>query len=262
MYKYMEASFEENKEFFDCYVNSLSARYDDFLEGYILRSKVYSIYVEDAHCGYFAICDNTMLTQFFMIKSETKHTQPIFADILSTYAIKNAFVPTCDEYFLVLCMDKHVKVNIQAYFFEETDRKVRPAKYSREMLKLATLDDLTEIKEITGDFVDKHEDRIRNKELYILRDGKEFLGMGIIFDNIIMKNCKATGMFTNEKYRQKEVGRSIILLLRDMCHEVGAIPLPGCWYYNYNSKRTLESCGYISKTRLLRIDFVSELQIK
>lgn len=30
------------------------------------------------------------------------------------------------------------------------------------------------------------------------------------------------------------------------------------WYYNHNSKRTLESAGYISKTRLLRIEFDGE----
>lgn len=123
------------------------------------------------------------------------------------------------------------------------------------MLSLATLADLEEIKKITGDFIDKHEERIEARQLYILRENGEFLGLGIIVDNVIMKNCKGTGMFTNEKYRQRGVGRSIILHLKDICHESGIIPLPGCWYYNHNSKRTLESAGYISKTRLLKIDF-------
>jgi len=117
------------------------------------------------------------------------------------------------------------------------------------------MDDLDDIQEITGDFTDNHVERIKAGKLYVLKENSVFLGLGIIVDNVIMKNCKGTGMFTNEKQRQRGVGRSIILHLKDICHENGIIPLPGCWYYNHNSKKTLESAGYISKTRLLRIDF-------
>lgn len=91
--------------------------------------------------------------------------------------------------------------------------------YSRELLKVATMDDLYEIKEITGDFTDNHEERIKAGKLYVLRENSEFLGLGIIEDNVIMKNYKGMGMFTNEKQRQNGVGRSIILHLKDICHE-------------------------------------------
>lgn len=89
----------------------------------------------------------------------------------------------------------------------------------------------------------------------MLRENDEFLGVGVIVNNVIVKNCKGTGMFTNEKYRQKGVGRSIILPLKDICHAAGVTPIPGCWYYNHNSKRTLESAGYVTKTRLLNVEF-------
>lgn len=255
MYKYIKSTLKDNEKYFNQYVNSLSSRYDDFLEEHILNSKIYSIYIDKNYVGYFGIYDNTMLTQFFMPKSVFRYAQPIFNDILKRYEIKNAFVPTCDELLLSLCLDKHSKVNMQAYFFEESKEEVEPAKYSRELLKIATIDDLNEIKEITGDFIDNPEEKIKAGQLYVLRENCEFLGIGVVVDNIIMKNCKGTGMFTNEKYRRTGVGRSIILHLKDICHENDVIPLPGCWYYNYNSKRTLESAGYISKTRLLRIDF-------
>ena len=108
--------------------------------------------------------------------------------------------------------------------------------------------------------MDKHEERIKAGQLYILREGSEFLGLGVMVDNAIMKNCKGTGMFTNEKHRLKGVGRSIILHLKDICHDMGVKPIPGCWYYNHNSKRTLESAGYASVTRLLRIDFTDDAE--
>ncbi|MBL4934165.1 GNAT family N-acetyltransferase [Clostridium sp. YIM B02515] len=258
MYKYVKSNIEENKESFSSYLSSLSGIYDEFLEEHILNSEIYSIYVDDVYCGYFGIFNKTLLTQFFITKGFLRHGQKIFVDIIKSYGIKNAFVPTCDELVLTLALDNHLKVNLQAYFFKESGETVKPPKYAREFLKKATLEDIDEIKEITGDFIDKHEERINEGQLYILREDGEFLGLGIIVDNRIIKGCACTGMFTNEKYRQKGIGRSIIMNLMDICREKGLKPLAGCWYYNHNSKRTLESSGYISTTRLLRIDFTED----
>ncbi len=255
MAKYVKSSFKENHEFLEMYINSLSSRYDDFLEEHILESEIYSIYIDDAHVGYFGVHSNKMLTQFVMSLSELRRAQTIFTDVLKVFDIRNALVPTCDELFLSLCLDNHKKINMHAYFIEHSGKPVKPAVYSRELLHQATLEDLPEILSITKDFIDRHEERIKKGQLYVLRENGEFLGMGIIVDNVIMKNCKGTGMFTNEKHRQKGVGRSIILHLKDICRAAGADPIPGCWYYNHNSKRTLESAGYITRTRLLNIAF-------
>lgn len=134
MYKYVKATLEENIEFFNSYVDSLSGIYDNFLEDHILDSEIYSIYIDELHCGYFGIFNKTMLTQFFIIKKILRFCQKIFADILKRYMIKNAFVPTCDELFLSLCLDNHTKVNFQAYFFQESGEVAAPPAYPRECL--------------------------------------------------------------------------------------------------------------------------------
>jgi Acetyltransferase (GNAT) family. len=255
MIEYIKSTLEENNEFFNMYVDSLSSRYDNFLEEHILNSEIYSIINEGAHLGYFGVYKGEMLTQFVMPEQELKRAQPIFTDVLKSIDIKNAFVPTCDELFLSLCLDNHKKVKLQAYFFEDSGKPVRPAEYGRELFYQATQRDMHEIVTITETFTENHEERINKGQLYVLRENGAFLGMGIIEDNLIMKNCKGTGMFVNEKYRQKGAGRSIILHLKEICRAQGIIPIPGCWYYNYNSKRTLESSGYVTKTRLLKIEF-------
>ena len=160
-YKYIKSSFENNSEFFEMYINSLSSTYDDFLEEHILGSDIYSIYMDEAHLGYFGIYKNKMLTQFVIPVSEARHAQTIFKDVLKTFEVKNAFAPTCDELLLSLCLDNHKKINMQAYFFEHSGKLVRPAKYGKELLHQATLDDLPEIISITGDFIDRHEERIK-----------------------------------------------------------------------------------------------------
>lgn len=256
MYKYIKTSLQENKEFYNYYVDSLSGIIDEFLEDHILGSEIYSIYIDEMHCGYFGVFNKTMLTQFVMGKRFLKYAQKLFNDILEKYKIEDAFVPTCDERLLTLCLDKHTKVNLQAYFFQESGDAVISPQYPREFLKPASLEDIQEIREVTGDFIDRQEERIREGQLYILREGNEFLGLGIIVENRMLKDCACTGMFTNENYRQKGIGRSIIYHLKDICREKGLKPLAGCWYYNHNSKRTLESAGYVSTTRLLKIDLV------
>jgi hypothetical protein len=61
--------------------------------------------------------------------------------------------------------------------------------------------------------------------------------------------------FYKIKNRCKGVGRSIQMHLADITRENGYIPISGCWYYNHNSKKTIESAGRYSKTRLLNVTF-------
>lgn len=256
MFKYLKSNLNENKKYLDEYVDSLTSNYCNYLEDHILQSVIYSIYIEEQHCGYFGIFHDHLLTQFYITPKYFKYTQRIFKEVLDLYGIKHAYVPTGDERLMSLSLDQHKKVNLQAYDFEvNQDAHVDPPHFSRDYFHVATLDDLDEIKEITGDFTDRHEERIQKEQLYVLRENGEFLGLGILEDNVIMRNCKGTGMFTNPKHRQKGVGRSIIMHLKEICQSNNLIPLPGCWYYNHNSKKTLESAGYITKSRLLKIDF-------
>jgi len=252
MFNFNEITFDINNSFFQDYLRSLSNVYDDFLEEHILESKFYSVYLEN-QIGYFAIYDNKMLTQFFIEDKNYHYAQLILNKVIDKFEVKNAFIPTCDEKFLSLALDKHKQVKLQAYFFQRV-HYIEP-KYDESLFKLATLNDLDEIIEKTEDFVDKHEERIKNQELYILKDKEEFLGLGLISKNVIMNKSNGIGMFTYPSCRRQGVGTSIIIHLANIVEKNNCTPIPGCWYYNTNSKKTLEKAGFISKTRLLVIEF-------
>lgn len=257
-YHFIKTTMDDNRDLFRSYFNGLSGLYDNFLESHILRSVFYSIFINHKKTGYFAIFQDKMLTQFFVDKYVLKYAQSIFKRILEEYSIEKAFVPTCDELLLSMSLDFHKKVNMQAYFFEENNAplyEVKPPKYGRELLRQAFEKDMTQIEALSENFFDHLPDSIRSGQIHILEEAGEILGFGLMEDCDIFTEYKAIGMFTVAKHRQKGVGRSIILHLKDICHEKGFTALPGCWYYNHNSKSTLESCGFISKTRLLRIDF-------
>lgn len=257
-YKFIKTSLDDNKDFFRRYVDSLTGIYDYFLESHILDSDMYSIYIDNDKIGYFAVYEKNLITQFYIDKSAMKYAQSVFKQILEQCHIERAFVPTCDELFLSTALDFHRKLNMQAYFCEENKNpiyEIKHPKYGRNLLRQATENDITTIDELSEGFFDNLKESVLLNKLYILEENYEILGFGIIEHSDIFIGYKTTGMYTVEKYRKKGVGTSIILHLKGICYEKGIKPLSGCWYYNYNSKRTLERCGYISKTRLLDIEF-------
>lgn len=254
MISYKSSTLAENQTNLNTYVDGIAIPYDDFLEEHIFNSEIYSIFYEDRHVGFFGKLGN-MATIFFVVEEYFHKANAIFEDIKKEFEIHEAFVPTTDIGFLSAAMEQYAGIDIQAYHFMEAGREVRPAEFPREKLRLAVADDLDAVKELAGDFLDKYEERIKDGQIYLLESDGVLLGLGVTIDNLIMRDCIGTGMFTNENRRGEGVGRSIILHLKDIVHERGKTPVPGCWYYNRNSKKTLESAGYVSKSKLLRFKF-------
>ena len=122
------------------------------------------------------------------------------------------------------------------------------------MFRLATVEDLQAIKRVCGDFLTDYERWIASGELFVYYGGSDLLGIGVIEKSKLFEGLASIGMFANEAFRQQGVGKTIIVHLREWCHRHGLTPISGCWYYNEASKRTLESGGMVTKTRLLSID--------
>ena len=128
---------------------------------------------------------------------------------------------------------------------------VRSPEFGRELLRLATLEDAVDILDSEG-----VEENIQLGKYYVMRQEGAFLGQGFFNPNLLAPGAASIGMSVHPDHRQKGVGRSIIMHLAAMCHEQGLTPVCGCWYYNENSKRTLESVGFITQTRALKVWFV------
>ena len=254
MITYASSSLIENKNHIDEYLDGISIPYDDFLEEHILNSQIFSIFLKREHIGFFGKLEN-MATTFF-IKNEYFHkANEVFADIQMNFNITEAFVPTSDIGFMSVTLEKFASIEIQALHFTETNSFVRSPEFPKENFRLATEHDLREIEQFASDFLDRYNERIRNNQIYVLEENNSIIGLGVLVDNKIMRNCAGTGMFTKESMRRKGIGRSIIIHLKTIVHELGKTPVPGCWYYNINSRKTLESAGYVSKSKLLKFRF-------
>jgi hypothetical protein len=258
-YEIMQSTLAEIKPLVNQYLKTLNGVSDDFWEGHILKAAFYEIRVGGSPVGYFAIYGNERITQFFILDEYLYLAQPVFKKALHDYAVKTAFVSTSDQLFLSLCMDFHKRIEMQAYFFFDSQNSdVRKPEFDRICISSVSADELGEVKSLTGDFFDfvtEADMNLKQTMLYKLCDHGEVLGFGIIEPNRLLTAYWAVGMITLEPYRRKGVGRSIQIHLANICRENGFIPISGCWYQNNNSKKTIESAGRYSKTRLLNVIF-------
>ncbi|WP_029192867.1 GNAT family N-acetyltransferase [Paenibacillus harenae] len=249
-----ECQINEVQDLVEVYISALSSPFDSFLEGHILESAFFMIQEGAAVVGYYAIHNNETLTQFYIRRSHQRHAQKMFSQALEGHAVKSLFVPTSDELFLSLAIDKEFTINKQAYFFQDSQAEIADGDLSGdETFRLADLGDLHQIQQVCGDFLDQYEQRIVSGQLFTFIRGNVLLGIGVVERSKMIKGLASIGMLTNEAYRKQGVGRVIILQLRKWCRQQGITPVSGCWYYNEASKRTLESAGMVTKTRLLNV---------
>ena len=215
--------------------------------------------MKEKEIGYFAIFKQEKMTQFFLQEQYLYLAQTIFKQVLEEYSVKTAFVTTGDQLFLSLCMDFHTKIELQAYFFDGTTiEEVKASEYSRENFYEVKPEELDEVISKTGDFfetIEKEQLVTGEVKLYKQCEKDEVLGYGIIVPNKLLTQYWPVGMIVLERNRCKGVGRSIQMHLANIVRENGYIPISGCWYYNHLSKKTIESAGRYSKTRLLNVIF-------
>ncbi|MFC5468127.1 GNAT family N-acetyltransferase [Cohnella suwonensis] len=250
-----ECTIAEIQHLVEEYLQGLSSPFDSFLEDHILSSTFYLIQNDSLDVGYFAIHNNELLTQFYIRRSYQMHAQKLFLQALERHTVNFLFVPTCDELLISLAMDQDFAIKKQAYFFQDSQANASTTGLrDGEIFHLATTDDLQEIRQVCEDFLDDYDRWIARRELFVYYRDKVLLGIGVVGKSKMFDGLASIGMFTNNAYRNQGVGKTVIVQLREWCHRHGIIPISGCWYYNEASKRTLESGGMVTKTRLLNIE--------
>jgi hypothetical protein len=65
---------------------------------------------EGKDCGFFTITEEAKITSFYLNRAYYPIAQPVFKAALEEYRVKTAYVLTCDELFLSLCLDFHQRI--------------------------------------------------------------------------------------------------------------------------------------------------------
>jgi GNAT superfamily N-acetyltransferase len=250
---------EEITELIQEYVSMLQSPIDSFLEEHISNSTFYIINDNEEAVGYYAIFKEELLTQFFLKVSMYRKSHDVFKQVLASHPISSIFVPTSDEFLLSTVLDQDFEMSKQAYFFQDSKIPVPEEKlFESGQLRKAVQSDVEHIIDVSQDFFDRLPERIEDGEIFVFMKENLLLGVGIIEKSRLQSRYASVRMFVNEEFRQQGIGRTIIHHLKEWCYQNQLIPICGCWYYNTNSKLTLESAGMVSKTRLLKFELVKK----
>jgi predicted acetyltransferase len=81
------------------------------------------------------------------------------------------------------------------------------------------------------------------------------VGFGVVETGRVLPGIASIGMYVMEDKRRMGYAKNILRQLCERMTAEGYSCRSGCWYYNHNSLKSMESAGAYSKTRLLRFYF-------
>jgi predicted acetyltransferase len=251
-----KCAYENIMEYISEYYKENRIIVDSFWEGHVRESNFYNIAYNQNIIGYFAVNKETVLILFNIFEQYRNISQEIFGIVKKYETIQEALIPTGDEFFISHAIDNYVKIEKQAYFSIYTEKKFE--KTLDIKLELANVEKDEEILNICRDFLEGEIENIKNgmdDEIYIARYENNVIGFGVIEYQKIVNIYASIGMIVCEEHRQKGFGSNILNGLKNIVKGKGLQAISGCWYYNHNSKKTMESAGAYSKTRLLKFYF-------
>lgn len=258
--EFLRCDFDEIKSLVSSYYCSKQITVDSFWEDHILKSQHYKIVENNRIIGFFAIFEAQMITLFHMVDEFAQHGQVCFEKIKHYEQVTNAFIPTGDEFFLSHAFDNYTKIEKQAYFSVYRSEPLNEASIKNISMRKLSGESDAKLIELADDFFDDgSEAKVINPdgyfEIYLVEDHEVFIGFGIIEYSRIIDTIGSIGMYVKEDKRQQGYAKNILKLLQNKVIERGKSAVSGCWYYNHNSKKSMESAGAFSKTRLLRFYF-------
>ena len=241
------------------YIKANNIVVDSFWEDHVMDSNHYKMTQANEIVGYFSIHGGSIITLFHVLSYHANQAQELFSRIKKYESVTNAMVVTGDEFFLSHCLDNFMKIEKQAYFSIYTDKEISKENQKTLRLRLANIDQDSQILKFCGEFLDNEIENIRNGldvlKIYIIEDNNKVIGFGVIQYGRVIEDIASIGMYVCEEYRCQGYAANILQHLKHIAGSNGCRAFSGCWYYNHNSKKSMESAGAYSKTRLIRFYF-------
>ena len=108
------------------------------------------------------------------------------------------------------------------------------------------------IRQHSDDFFEPLAPALARGDLFLGYQTDELVAIGVAERSQLAPDHASIGMFVLADRRRQGHGTATIQALIAHCRATGLTPIAGCYYYNHNSKKTLEKAGMYSKTRLFK----------
>ncbi|MCK8061408.1 MULTISPECIES: GNAT family N-acetyltransferase [unclassified Fusibacter] len=260
MIRFKRCDWEEIEEDVIQYYEDHAIVVDSYWEDHVIASNHYKLVAQDKTVGFFAVHKTSMLTLFHVDGIAAQEAQELFKRARKYEQVVNAMVPTGDEMLLSLCIDDYQKIEKNAYFSVYTDKDMKEG--SRKQLELipVTTEDQFSVLDLAVDFWGENDaqralDTQNHFNIYLVQDNDELIGFGVIEYGRIVRSAASIGMYVLEEKREQGYAKNILKSLQELVESKGYEARSGCWYYNHNSKKSMEAAGAYAKSRLLRFYF-------
>lgn len=249
-------SLKEIKQLRENYINGLPYSQELHLEEMIRKCDYYLINDGSDTIGYFCVKPDKVLYEFYLKKHVLVSAQEIFKTLIEKGYFVAAESKSFDNLLMSLCLDFNKKAYCTAYLFREYNNKeCLLSGFDNISFRLAVPEDYKNIIEISGNFFDDLKESISSGEVFVLYENSCLLGAGSCKRVCDGSNYYDIGMVVSENFRNRGLGSYIIKELRSYCCATGKLPVCGCWYYNYASRKALEKAGFITKHRIVKFEF-------
>jgi GNAT superfamily N-acetyltransferase len=246
----------EFKPVLAAHVLTLASPIDSYLEDHLLQARPYRILVDGEGAGWTAIHNLSLITHFSLDAPHRHRGQRVFAQVRKLEQVREAYVPTCDEFFLAHALDEYRLLEKQAYFFQARPGAQRPLSAARLDAPPRSRRGPRADDDAGRGLLRPHvEWRVADGQITVAECDGEIAGFGVIERSTLYAAAASIGMITVEAQRGRGVGTAIIGALLDECARQQLTAIAGCWYYNHFSKQTLEKAGMYTQTRLLKVSY-------
>jgi len=244
-----EAHLNEITELLQSHKSYLVHPMDSYCEDKLDESTIYRIIHEGIYIGYVGIIGDE-LRFFHVLPVYFKYAPDAFEYCIKQKGIKTVNIMTQDSLLVSLIAEWDFRIEKEGCYFIDSGRQEKPqVEASRAQFRTAGLSDMPAIIRETGDFFDKLEERINAETIFVLEDGEDLLGWGIVERGRLFSDCVSIGMITCREHRKKGVAQTILWHLKEWAYLHNLKPIAGCWYYNVLSRKSLEAAGMIAASK-------------
>lgn len=229
---------------------------DNFMPSLAVEGQPYLIVspTEKAPFGVFVVKDKVHLGLAYIRPPYKYLDREIMEQFLAEFNIHYGFVASFDHQMIQLYLEFIQRSELQAYQFELLHPDLLPEALPQIKLRMAKPEDVAYMDSM--DFLTNSSAYIRRQEAWIARNEKDQpVGIGIIQPQVATDDYLDIGMFVNPGAREIGIGRSIAIRLMEIVLKAGRTPVAGCFYKNFESRRTLESAGMTCIGTIFRFSF-------
>lgn len=202
----------------------------------------------------FSVKDKVTLGLAFIRPEALKLDRQIMEQFLTEFNIHYGYAASWDYHMMKLYTEFVLRSDLQAYQFQLLDPKDLGQPLQEIRINLASPEDVPFMD--AQDFLTNSHSYVRRQEAWIARreDGRP-VGIGVLQSHKCSPDHVDIGMYTVPSFREKGIGRTILIRLMAVALAAGRTPAAGCYWKNFLSRRTLESAGMTCIGTIFRFSF-------